>query len=105
MSLADDLVNKFQQRCWYEFRRPPRGTAFPARQTRKIPRRNLRLTRLPATLLESRFREKFCHKTACRPCCRRARRSCRPRSEEHTSELQSRRDLVCRLLLEKKKHM
>src|SRR5690349_22737964 len=29
---------------------------------------------------------------------RRARRS-----EEHTSELQSRRDLVCRLLLEKKK--
>src|SRR2546421_5671614 len=27
----------------------------------------------------------------------------RPRSEEHTSELQSRSDLVCRLLLEKKK--
>src|SRR5690349_23725563 len=27
-----------------------------------------------------------------------------PRSEEHTSELQSRRDLVCRLLLEKKKY-
>mgnify|MGYP007026203974 CR=1 FL=1 len=26
------------------------------------------------------------------------------RSEEHTSELQSRRNLVCRLLLEKKKH-
>src|SRR6267378_8057080 len=45
---------------------------------------------------------------------RRRRRSRRPlpgtapspcarRSEEHTSELQSRRDLVCRLLLEKKK--
>src|SRR5690349_23650194 len=37
-----------------------------------------------------------------------ARRASRPkeaptRSEEHTSELQSRRDLVCRLLLEKKK--
>src|SRR5690606_41400748 len=30
--------------------------------------------------------------------------SCRrPRSEEHTSELQSRENLVCRLLLEKKK--
>src|SRR6478672_13340363 len=28
----------------------------------------------------------------------------RGRSEEHTSELQSRSDLVCRLLLEKKKH-
>src|SRR5690349_24002656 len=35
--------------------------------------------------------------TSCRAC-RRA-----SRSEEHTSELQSRRDLVCRLLLEKKK--
>src|SRR2546429_1566575 len=29
----------------------------------------------------------------------------RSRSEEHTSELQSRLHLVCRLLLEKKKHM
>src|SRR3712207_7148657 len=32
----------------------------------------------------------------------RVHRSC-PRSEEHTSELQSRQYLVCRLLLEKKK--
>src|SRR3712207_7926373 len=31
-------------------------------------------------------------------------RSGRPRSEEHTSELQSRQYLVCRLLLEKKKN-
>src|SRR5438874_5124899 len=31
------------------------------------------------------------------------RQALRARSEEHTSELQSRRDLVCRLLLEKKK--
>src|SRR5260221_8187974 len=30
-------------------------------------------------------------------------RAMRPRSEEHTSELQSHSDLVCRLLLEKKK--
>src|SRR5260221_6967671 len=42
-----------------------------------------------------------------RCCCRRSagrgcRSSCR-RSEEHTSELQSHSDLVCRLLLEKKK--
>src|SRR5690349_24983218 len=40
--------------------------------------------------------------------CSRTRMSCSSssrtrRSEEHTSELQSRRDLVCRLLLEKKK--
>src|SRR6266513_5685259 len=33
----------------------------------------------------------------------RIRRQHQPRSEEHTSELQSRFDLVCRLLLEKKK--
>src|SRR5476651_2799133 len=33
------------------------------------------------------------------------RRSVRLRSEEHTSELQSRQYLVCRLLLEKKKKM
>src|SRR2546428_9969584 len=31
-------------------------------------------------------------------------RYCRSKSEEHTSELQSRSDLVCRLLLEKKKY-
>src|SRR6266496_2556695 len=36
---------------------------------------------------------------------RRARARNRSRSEEHTSELQSRRDLVCRLLLEKKKQI
>src|SRR5206468_11913230 len=34
---------------------------------------------------------------------RRMQRSSGARSEEHTSELQSRSDLVCRLLLEKKK--
>src|SRR3970282_2932418 len=34
-------------------------------------------------------------------CCKRTRRP--GRSEEHTSELQSHHDLVCRLLLEKKK--
>src|SRR5699024_12435654 len=40
------------------------------------------------------------------PCCRQTgygRPPQYPRSEEHTSELQSRFDLVCRLLLEKKK--
>src|SRR5215204_6896709 len=36
-----------------------------------------------------------------RPACGRPRPRCR--SEEHTSELQSHSDLVCRLLLEKKK--
>src|SRR5438874_9936903 len=47
--------------------------------------------------------------SALRRAVRRRDRGCRfpgcenHRSEEHTSELQSRRDLVCRLLLEKKK--
>src|SRR3712207_7627569 len=36
---------------------------------------------------------------------RRRRRDPDPRSEEHTSELQSRQYLVCRLLLEKKKQL
>src|SRR5690349_24157995 len=50
-----------------------------------------------------------------RTSCSRTARTCRGsarsnrassvRSEEHTSELQSRRDLVCRLLLEKKKNI
>src|SRR3712207_8666561 len=39
-----------------------------------------------------------------RRCCKRTREQ-HPRSEEHTSELQSRQYLVCRLLLEKKKHI
>src|SRR5690349_23837029 len=39
----------------------------------------------------------FMHTNAC------SCRNIQVRSEEHTSELQSRRDLVCRLLLEKKK--
>src|SRR5690606_41907825 len=38
---------------------------------------------------------------ACAPLCFRTGSR---RSEEHTSELQSRENLVCRLLLEKKKH-
>src|SRR3712207_7539013 len=36
--------------------------------------------------------------------CSHAPSSSSPRSEEHTSELQSRQYLVCRLLLEKKQH-
>src|SRR5690349_22444882 len=55
---------------------------------------------------------KRCTSTRRRRCCT-ARATLMPRnlpsiglrSEEHTSELQSRRDLVCRLLLEKKKRV
>src|SRR5437868_11051654 len=65
------------------------------------------------TLFRSGFcvlrKRKSCHfkQTACFLCAReRPKRLCMwrfDRSEEHTSELQSRFDLVCRLLLEKKK--
>src|SRR2546429_4612999 len=71
-------------------RRPPRSTLFPY-----------------TTLFRSR------HPDAARGCPGRRRHQSRsletgraaglPRSEEHTSELQSRLHLVCRLLLEKKK--
>src|SRR6266496_2793043 len=61
-------------------RRPPRSTLFPY-----------------TTLFRARLRRGACRRGG-RALCRGA-----PRSEEHTSELQSRRDLVCRLLLEKKK--
>src|SRR5579871_477939 len=64
--------------------RPPRSTLFPY-----------------TTLFRSTFIAAviFCVDWTLRM---RVRRSFR--SEEHTSELQSRRDLVCRLLLEKKKN-
>src|SRR6266576_4853610 len=64
-------------------RRPPRSTLFPYT--------TLFRSRRPCACGEGRQHVRG----------RRAR--LRPRSEEHTSELQSRRDLVCRLLLEKKK--
>src|SRR5436853_4296190 len=75
-------------------RRPPRSTLFPYttlfRSTRAPPR-----PRQPA---DGR------HARAVRPAHpRRDRQVGARRSEEHTSELQSLRHLVCRLLLEKKK--
>src|SRR2546430_8528396 len=70
-------------------RRPPRSTLFPY-----------------TTLFRSRLRLRVeGRETWCRFLCRdgAARRQSRSRSEEHTSELQSQSNLVCRLLLEKKK--
>src|SRR2546421_6168105 len=83
-------------------RRPPRSTLFPYTTLFRSPAPPCRRLEMPG----------------CSPSigtCRRSgsacaysttygtRRPCIPRSEEHTSELQSRSDLVCRLLLEKKK--
>src|SRR2546422_7738343 len=84
-------------------RRPPRSTLFP--YTTLF--RSLRLGRVPhrcggsgqtlAAIVLAEFRSR-CLQHRIRDDLRVAR------SEEHTSELQSRLHLVCRLLLEKKKN-
>src|SRR2546422_8439946 len=70
-------------------RRPPRSTLFPYttlfRSTPSGPWPQARSTRGPSRATKV------------------GAASCGRRSEEHTSELQSRLHLVCRLLLEKKK--
>src|SRR3989442_7035310 len=76
-------------------RRPPRSTLFPYTTLFRSPHdaartaEAVRLSFKSAHLSTSTVRVKV---------------SNRPRSEEHTSELQSRPHLVCRLLLEKKKN-
>src|SRR5438445_7908097 len=88
MNLTDKpAIRVFSQSLYFFFffmiRRPPRSTLFPYTTLFRSPRSG-----------EHR-------------CVPPSRRSCCPdrtgRSEEHTSELQSRQYLVCRLLLEKKK--
>src|SRR6267378_3554948 len=58
---------------------------------------------LPPPRQRSRDPKPFPGLTRTPPCAACAQAHEHGRSEEHTSELQSRRDLVCRLLLEKKK--
>src|SRR5690349_22779306 len=74
-------------------RRPPRSTLFPY-TTLFRSHKAASCTRCQAPI-KVRRNPRIGTKGSCTM---RARRS-----EEHTSELQSRRDLVCRLLLEKKK--
>src|SRR2546430_9181314 len=83
-------------------RRPPRSTLFPYTTLFRSHRAAARSAALRRT-----------HRRPWRPSTRRGRRTIRglappargsgARSEEHTSELQSQSNLVCRLLLEKKK--
>src|SRR5690349_22027037 len=84
-------------------RRPPRSTLFPYTtlfRSLEAGRGGARV----AFLGRPRARDRAGHRAQPAPSPRRLHPApCRPRSEEHTSELQSRRDLVCRLLLEKKK--
>src|SRR5204863_9769895 len=83
-------------------RRPPRSTLFPYttlfRSWREVvPCAN----QLLGSAVGQGAQEHAVHDREYR---RRGADSDGQRSEEHTSELQSRRDLVCRLLLEKKKN-
>src|SRR5260370_18789435 len=78
-------------------RRPPRSTLFPYTSLFRS-----------CTRSRSSYTRRCCRRGTPRSCERRTitfpRRLASPsRSEEHTSELQSHLNLVCRLLLEKKK--
>src|SRR5439155_12295455 len=79
-------------------RRPPRSTLFP--YTTLF--RSLRSTSLHRQADDDRYAD-FPSSLARQRGGHARRARSRPRSEEHTSELQSRGHLVCRLLLEKKK--
>src|SRR5437773_11467895 len=78
----------YDHRCFFLLlRRPPRSTLFPY-----------------TTLFRSMMPQERTSSTAsCGAAGLPAHSKTTPRSEEHTSELQSHHDLVCRLLLEKKK--
>src|SRR5688572_32737891 len=82
-------------------RRPPRSTLFPYTTLfRSDPRTALR--RSPVALRRRWIRRGDDDRRAA-PRDGPGRTAARERSEEHTSELQSQSNLVCRLLLEKKK--
>src|SRR2546430_8631733 len=73
-------------------RRPPRSTLFPYTTLFRSTAKPIRYTRL-----SSRLSSATSNASPVTP------GSFNTRSEEHTSELQSQSNLVCRLLLEKKK--
>src|SRR5438477_8965696 len=89
---------------YFIFRRLPRPPLFPyttlfrSSSARRAPRRGLRADPPPRPPRAPRGDPRARSPGSCG----RARRE-PPRSEEHTSELQSHVNLVCRLLLEKKK--
>src|SRR5690606_41673783 len=90
--------------------------SFPTRRSSDLVTRHQRARTQNRSAFDHRRKHVFTHaRHPFRPSRYRRHRDCRrprlggsssrfrPRSEEHTSELQSRENLVCRLLLEKKK--
>src|SRR5260221_10722453 len=88
-------------------RRPPRSTLFPyttlfrSRVMKSSLCTDTIMPRMPSAQKPTSART---IDSAGRTACFNASSRNGGRSEEHTSELQSHSDLVCRLLLEKKKH-
>src|SRR5947209_19845143 len=82
------ITNNYYHICFLMIRRPPRSTLFPYTT---LFRSGVGKTTVMVALTEALRRRG--RRVAVFKC----------RSEEHTSELQSRQYLVCRLLLEKKK--
>src|SRR5438034_8833438 len=78
-------------------RRPPRSTLFPYTTLFRSPNRRAQYGSIGKTVSQ------FVHETRRKSGCPSRGPAISRRSEEHTSELQSHSDLVCRLLLEKKK--
>src|SRR5258705_7429522 len=77
-------------------RRPPRSTLFPYTTL-------FRSIAAPADATDASIRPSAHSQARARQAAHRFGKARLRRSEEHTSELQSLRHLVCRLLLEKKK--
>src|SRR5690349_22915506 len=84
-------------------RRPPRSTLFPYTTLFRSRRHRADSRHDRGYGLGLSARRRRVWRSGHRPRLARYRDDNGLRSEEHTSELQSRRDLVCRLLLEKKK--
>src|SRR5260221_2109334 len=82
-------------------RRPPRSTLFPYTT---LFRSATGASRAPGPHRAWRPDSRRSARAPCCWCCRRRLQCGGGRSEEHTSELKSHSDLVCRLLLEKKKN-
>src|SRR3712207_7583067 len=92
-------------------RRPPRSTLFPSRRSSDLPNASESSEKIAERLKEgltARETNGERHNGDAIKAIAEAAKKVEavystPRSEEHTSELQSRQYIVCRLLLEKKK--
>src|SRR3712207_9530459 len=98
------ICNLFTTLFFLMIRRPPRSTLFPSTTLfRSLQPRGRAREDGPERGGQGRRPDLLPLRPPHEPRSHSRRREC-IRSEEHTSELQSRQYLVCRLLLEKKKH-